>query len=155
MGLSIITTPQELWKFGTHERAARGTPLNLGWRLEGNAITPSFTTVQLSGTVVGYSVTAGKTLVLTRVLFRSLQAGQIFGIGYSDSDLGANSAVDGANPVGLGHGSTNFRQMLVATSANVLYDMSLYYAVPAGKYPRVAMDNVESQVFGEFFGHEV
>src|SRR3990167_1002145 len=103
MGLALISAGggSELWKFGTHERVTRGTPLMLWSYVSETGANSRFTTLRRSGTQVGYTVTAGMTLILTRVMFRGNNSGHPMSLGYSDADLGLNADADGANPVHL------------------------------------------------------
>ena len=61
----------ELWKFGTQERAARNTPLMLFATALENAAAVRYSTPRLQGAAAGYSVTTGRVLIITRVLFRA------------------------------------------------------------------------------------
>lgn len=145
----------ELWKFGTHERAERRTPLMLQVTSDGNAGAVRYTTFRLQGATAGYQVTAGRTLILTRTLFTISVAATRFSVGYSDSDRGLDNAADGANPVDLDYSGTNGAGPLIALTANVMYDVPVYYEVPAGKFARVIVPVGAASFRILVFGHEV
>jgi len=121
----------------------------------GDVAAVRFSSLRLQGAAAGYQVTAGKTLILTRVLYLVDTGGPGFSFGYSDSDRGMANAADGANPVNLdsvlANGLSNFRQ----TVATVLQDVNTYYEIPAGKYPRLVQPVGVATLFLQFFGHEV
>jgi hypothetical protein len=145
----------EVWKFGTHERASRLTPLMLFAAMLGNVAALRYNTPRLQGAAAGYGVTAAKTLLVTRALFRSDTVGETMSFGYSDSDRGFNNAADGANPVELDSASANGVGTLATLVANTLYDVSVYYEVPAGKFPRIVLPIAVANVYVQLFGHEV
>lgn len=155
MGLSLINFAREVWKFGTHERAARGTPLMLFATALGDAAAVRFSTPRLQGAAAGYGVTAAKTLVITRALFRADAAAIAFSMGYSDADLGMSAVADGANPVDLDSPAANGLGALVALVANTMYDVAVYYEVPAGKFPRLVVPVGVANLYVQLFGHEV
>lgn len=155
MGLSIISTPRELWRFGTHERVDRRTPLMLFAAMLGNVAALRYNTPRRQGAAAGYQVTASKTLIITRALFRSDTVGETLSIGYTDADLGFNAAADGANPVELDSASSNGIGTLATLVANTLYDVSVYYEIPAAKFPRIVLPIAVANVYVQFFGHEV
>ena len=159
MSLSLISSSfagaTELWKFGTQERTVRGAPLNLGFLLVGDVGGPRYTTVRLQGAAAGYSVTAGKTLVLTRLVFVPNSGGAGLNTGYSDSDRGLQNAADGANPVNLDIVSGAALTWSQGVTGGVIYSNDVYYEVPAGKFPRVWIATGTSAVWGYFLGHEV
>lgn len=155
MGLSIITSPVELWKFGSHERASRGVPLMLHTYDGGNVAAVAFSTFRLQGATAGYSVTAGKTLVVTRIIFQSNATTRSFTIGYSDADLGLTAAADGANAVHLDGVAANGLGFLKTLSSGVMYFNDCYYAFPAGKFPRMVESVGVADFFVQLFGHEV
>jgi len=145
----------ELWKFGTHERASRLTPLMLFSVAQGDGVAIRFSTPRRQGAVAGYSVTAGKTLILTRVVYRIPTAASSWSFGYTDSDRGFANAADGANPVELDDATPSGRGAFAALTAQTVYDFSCYYEIPAGKFPRI-VHPASGQIFAHmFFGHEV
>lgn len=161
MSLNLITAnltinaATELWKFGTQERTVRGTPLMLFAAMLGNVAALRYNTPRRQGIAAGYQVTAGKTLLVTRALFRSDTVGETMSIGYTDADLGFNAVADGANPVELDSASSNGVGTLVTLVANTLYDVPVYYEIPATKFPRIVLPIAVANVYVQFFGHEV
>lgn len=159
MSLSLISSSfasaTELWKFGTQERTARGTPLMMSAWCGGASPAVNFSTPRLMGAAAGYQVTGGKTLIITRVLFRADGGGFAFSVGYSDSDRGVNNATDGVNPVNFDASVAIGLGVFAAAAANVIYDISTYFAVPAAKFPRLVGSISASTAIVEMFGHEV
>ena len=155
MGLSIITNPLELWKFGSHERAARGTPIALWGQVVNGAVFAATSTLRRSGTQVGYAVTAGRTLVVTRVLFHSNANNGNLNFRYTDDDLGLDAAGPGTNPVYLDTRGAGSWGPLVAGVADVIYDASVYFEIPAGKYIGVQYTVLTGWLRLFAFGHEV
>ena len=155
MGLSLITSPRELWQFGTHQRADRRTPLVLWAATLGNVAAVRFSTPRLLGGAAGYSVTTGKTLVLTRVLMHSDVANTSLSVGYSDSDRGMSNAADGANPVNLDSVGADGLGVLQTVIVQVAIDEDIYYEFPAGKFPRIVLPVGVVNLYCQFFGHEV
>jgi hypothetical protein len=161
MGLSLIVAGSavgggatELYLWGTHQKTTLGTPIPLWCNAEGNAGAPTFTTPRRHGVAGGYQVTALKTLLLTRILFRA-SATAAFSFGYSDSDRGIDNAVDGANPVNLDSASASGSGSLIALVPNQQYDVPIYYEIPAGKFPRLILPTGLVSFRSQFFGHEV
>ncbi len=159
MGADLIATnlsvAGQLWQFGLQHRTARDTPLQLFATSLGNVAAVQFSTLQLAGAGAGYVVTAAKTLILLRAIFRCDTAAKAFSIGYSDTDLGFNSAADGANPVNLDSASADGLGLLAGLSANVLYDVNVYYEIPAGKYPRIVVPVGVANFYQQFLAVEV
>jgi len=163
MGLSLIIAggggvagATELFKFGSYEKTSIGTPLALYTFVLGDAAVVQFSTLRLFGVTSGYSVTAGKTLLLTRALIACAVAVDRFAIGYSDSDRGLSNAVDGANPVHLDSASANGNGPLAFPALSTPYSIDIFYSIPAGKFPRVVTPpGIVSQLYLTFYGHEV
>jgi len=145
----------ELWKFGTHERAARGAPLMLWTVISQNAGAERYSTFRRSGLQAGYAVTAAKTLVITRVLLMGTGGQLGVSIGYADADLGISAAADGANPVLLDSSSVGTPNVLALTTALTTYEVDVYYEIPAAKFPRIAAPAGAATMFLQLFGHEV
>jgi hypothetical protein len=157
MGLALISAGggSELWKFGTHERVTRGTPLVLWANFVADAVNTLFSTLRLSGTQVGYSVTAGMTLLITRMIVVAGAVGGYHLVGYSDADLGLSALADGANPVLLDSDAAGTRSVVVASIADVPSDYEVYYRVPAGKFPRISRPGLGGGSRVMVFGHEI
>lgn len=159
MGAELISAnfsvANEIWTFGGFQSTTRGTPLMLFAAMLGNVAALRYNTPRRQGVAAGYQVTAAKTLVVTRALFRSDTVGETLSIGYSDSDRGFNNAVDGANPVELDSATSNGIGTLVTLVANTLYDLSVYYEIPAAKFPRIVLPIAVANVYVQLFGHEV
>ncbi len=155
MSGDLVQTAQEVWKFGSQERATRGTPLMLWAHCLGNGAAVRYSTPRQQGAAAGYGVTAAKTLLITRVLYRATVAATAFGLGYSDSDRGMSNAADGANPINLDSASADGLGPLIALAANTLYDLPVYYEVPAAKFPRVVLAVGVVDVYWQFFAFEV
>ena len=159
MSLSLISSSfagaTELWKFGTQERTSRLTPLALWIRLQADAGGVRFFTLRKQGTQVGYSVTGGKTLVLTRFLGSSDSAGFRFSLGYSDSDRGIQNAADGANAVNLDSVGADGSGFLVFPSASSIVSFDVYYEITAGKFPRLVTDAGAQLAWLLYLGVEV
>lgn len=156
MGLELVGAPQELWRFGTQERVQRGTPLMLFAVFAANAVAVGYSTPRLQGAAAGYSVTAGRTLILTRVLLRTSLVSKPFGVGYSDSDRGMDNAADGANPVNLDTITAAGEGVITMAVLDTPADFSTYYEIPAGKFPRLVTPvTAAAAYFVQLFGHEV
>ncbi len=155
MGADLIQQPLTLWKFGIEERVDRGTPLVLNAATLAAALGVRFSTPRLAGAAAGYQVTAGRTLVLTRVVFRADTALIGFSVGYSDSDRGLSNVADGANPVDLDGGAATGLSALVPLTANVMYDVAIYFEIVAAKFPRVVTPLIAGNLYTQFFGVEV
>lgn len=155
MSGDLVVTPQELWKFGTHQRAVRRTPLMLWSRCIADAAASRFSTFRLSGTQAGYAVTAARTLILTRCLVVCDTAVGLWSFGYSDADLGLSAAADGANPVNLDTPTAGARSVFLALTANTIAAHDVYYEIPAGKFPRAATAIGAATFTWMLFGHEV
>lgn len=145
----------ELWKFGTHERAERRSPIVLWSTVNRDAAAARYSTFRKYGAAAGYPVTAAKTLIITRLVHVANGAGLAFTSGYSDADLGQTSAADGANPVTLDAVTTTDANVWWATAANTAYSYEVYYEIPATKYPRIAVALGAGISWVTVFGHEV
>ena len=137
MSGSFIEALAESWDFGRFTRAARGTPIMLWAFIDGDAAAVRFSTPRRFGAAAGYSVTAGKTLLITEVKHRSTSAPASFGVGYCDADLGMSAAADGANPVNLDGAAADGVAMTTSETANIAHIHKAFYQIPAGKFPRV------------------
>ena len=145
----------ELWKFGTHERATRGTPLRLWTRVLQNAAANRFSTFRLQGAAAGYTVTAGTTLVITRLLWSADAAAWVWDLGSSDADLGLSAAADGANPVFLDSEAAAIGNVFRTLAANTVFSADVYYEITAAKFPRLTTGLGTINGFVQLFGHEV
>jgi hypothetical protein len=145
----------EEWRFGTHRRAVRGAPRMLWVQLAQNAGALRYSTPRLQGAAAGYQVTAGRTLIVTRLVARYDNSGHVVSMGYSDSDRGMSNAADGANPITLDGLTADALGVLIHGTPNVLQDWSVYYEVPATKYPRIAAPAGAGLFYALLFGVEV
>lgn len=155
MGLSIITPPREVWRFGTNEREALGTPLVLVAVTLGDVAALRYSTLRLQGAGAGYAVTAGKTLVITKSMFRSSTNTGSFSLGYANTDVGMSSAADGTSPIDLdGPAAAGLGIHRVAVGIGPIV-LDVYFPIPAGKFPRVVLPVGVVTINCLFFGHEV
>ncbi|MDP3937090.1 MAG: hypothetical protein Q8R92_03035 [Deltaproteobacteria bacterium] len=145
----------EVWKFGLHERATRQTPLALRGGVTAAAGVVRYTTLRKINAAAGYQVTAGKTLVITRILYTASAVIAPWTAGYGDDDVAFSSAVAPANAVGSDGSLTPAGNLLLAATANVIYDVDYYLEVPAGKYPMIFLEQASDTVRVYFLGHEV
>ncbi len=153
--MELVSGPQELWRFGSQDRAIRGTPLMLFATVLGDAAALRYSTPRRQGTAAGYSVTAGKTLLITRLLYSADATKKRFALGYSDTDRGMNNAADGANPVNLDTPTADGLGVIIAVNADTLYDVNVYYEIPAGKFPRIVAAVGVANLYIQHFGVEV
>lgn len=150
----LVQVPQEVWKFGTTERVARRTPIMLQTIVVGNAIAGRWSTMRRFRTTAGYQVTAGTTLIITRILFSWNGALSFFWFVDGTSDIGLNSAAAPAGAIlnddPIGAGSNGLRTEV----ANRIYDLSYYLEVPAGRYLSIGVDLQAINLGLIAFGHE-
>ena len=145
----------ELWKFGSHERATRGTPLHLTADCTASAGARRWSTMRRIAVTSGYAVTAGQVLLITRVLYNAATAGLTWEFSYGDTDVGRNGAAEPTNEIKLDAMIATTRNVLVALAANTLYDVPYYLEIPAGKYLTILHTNGSVQLWVAVFGHEV
>lgn len=154
MPVSPFISPSEVWKFGTHERTARLSPIALFAEVT-NAATTLISTFYKQGTAAGYAVTAGTTLIITRIVGYSTVTLGVMNFRYSDNDIGRDAAGPGTNPVYLdsdGDGTAGTLSMLTAAQ---MYDFNVYFEIPAGKYFSVESLLANSALRLSAYGHEV
>jgi hypothetical protein len=120
-----------------------------------NAAGARYSTLRRLGATAGYTVTASKTLIITRATYISNSAGTYFTLGYSDADLGLSAVADGANPIDLDPAAFGAAGFMTLLTANTFYTLDTHYEFPAGKYPRAATPGGSAYIFGELFGHEL
>jgi hypothetical protein len=120
-----------------------------------NAAANRFSTFRREGVQTGYAVTAGRTLLLTRVLYSGDAASITWNFGYADSDLGISAAADGANPVFLDAEDAGVGSVLRVAGANSNFAVNVYYEVPAGKFARLSTGLGTGSLFVQMYGHEV
>jgi hypothetical protein len=161
MGLSLIIAgagaggATEVYTHGLYQRTTLGTPIALFSETLGNVAALRYSSFRLLGAAAGYQVPAGKTLIVTRVLFLSDAAAVNFCLGYSDSDRGFANAADGANPVNLDAAAGSVNSVLLPITAALLYDIPVLYQFPAAKFPRLAMQAIVTTLRIQLYGHEV
>jgi len=154
MGAELIQTPQELWKFGTTERAARRTPILLFAPVENGAAQTLISTFRRSGLTVGYEVTAAKTLIITRIIGFNRTALNYMNFRYTDNDLGQDAVGPGTNPVYLDATGDGAIGTLLIAVVNTFYDFSVYFEIPTGKFFSVENTTASSGLRLLAFGHE-
>jgi len=145
----------EVWKFGTLERATRGTPILLVADATAAAGLRRYSTLRAQSTSAGYQVTAGRTLIITRVIYRATASGLVWQFSYGDDDVGRASAVAPTNEVGIDSMILTVGSVLIANSAGTPYTTDYYITVPAGKYLAIAHQQASDALHVLALGVEV
>lgn len=130
----------ETWTFGALARASRGAPKVDGGQILGNVAALRYTTLARSGGIIGVAVTAGTTLIVTRLRFTSTVAGTAINLGYGDTDVGESGAAAPTNFLRVTPRITLNGSPYLATVVLTLYDLAVYYEIPAGKFLCVEAD---------------
>ena len=93
-----------------------------------------------------YQVPVGKSLVITRLIYKGAAIGDMAIIGYGD-DAVANGAAAPTNPVSLmGQSGVTPTSSLVVEAVNLVHDIAVYLSIPAGKYPFIQYSGTASSV---------
>ena len=156
--MSMITkgSPSETWKFGTQERVARGTPIALKASVTAVAGARRYTTMRAFRASAGYQVTAGKTLIITRLIYAADTASVWWHFEDGTDDIGQNSATAPASAVNNdGSITLDGDNSLNATTAVTTYERDYYMEVPAGRYLAVTHTNGNVLLRVHAFGVEI
>lgn len=115
---------------------------------------PADSNMQKQFATAGYQVTAGKTLIITKLRIGGTVTGiNSIRIKYGDDDVGRNSASDLTNPVNLDEGSGSVYTLIAA--ASVVYEYDVHFQFPAGKYPAIRANTNSSTTVVAMEGYEI
>lgn len=135
MGAALVVSPQELWKLGSHERVQRRTPVQLVAQVNNGVAQSRYTTCRAAGATAGYQVTAGLSLVLTRLIFHADTAAVSWLIGDGTTDVGLNSVGSPAGMLARDAFSDGEQGHAIILAANTLYTLDTYLVIPAARFP--------------------
>ena len=155
--MKAVAQYPDAWTIGSVTRALRGTSVSLYANCAAAAVAlDRFTTFRRHFAAAGYPVTAGRTLVVTRLRLWSNTAATLLRLGYGTTDVGGDAA---AAPAGALYVDADFglnrRLPFVVVTANVPTEYDVYWEIPAGGYCFLNPANVGAVVLAELAGVEV
>lgn len=153
--LSLVRVARELWKFGSHERDQRGTPIILFGEVANGAAEARYATLRQYGAAAGYTVTAGRVLVLTRVLLSTSATLGTWNLGSGTDDIGMSSVAAPTGDATHDSHQASTRNPLIGSVANTHTAYEIHATIAAGRLPRVRGLTASCQLNFLFYGHEV
>lgn len=155
MGAALVVSPQELWKFGLQERVQRGTPITLVGRVDNGVAESRYTTLRRRGLAAGYQVTAGRTLILTRIRYRTTVSGTELEIGSGTTDVGDDSVAAPGGVLSLNSFGDGTSGVEVTAGGTTIVTADVYYEIAAARFPFIRNLTASSAAMCEFDGVEV
>lgn len=93
-----------------------------------------------------YSVPAGKSFIITKVVYTGGSIGDMIVLGYGNSGVG-NGAPAPTSPVSLvGAAGATPTSPLVVEAVNIAHVIEVSFSIPAGKYPFIQASGTVSSV---------
>ena len=155
MGIDLVVTPQEVWKFGTQERVARGTPIRLVGRVVNGVAESRYSRLLVPGAAAGYVVTAGRTLLLTRVVFRSTVAAATWHLISADAAVADNTLAAPAGEVAEDSVADQIGNAFISATANAITVAEIYAEIAAARGVGVLGFTGSTSYFFNVYGVEV
>lgn len=154
MPFSSVGSPAELWKLGLHERITRGTVITLVGQVSNGAAESRYSSLIVPGTGLGYQVTTGKTLFLTKRVASANVVTCLWLTGSGTTDVGLNSiAAPGAflSEDSVADGVANASQ---TPSPVGITTQETFVSIGAGRFAAIRGLTASSILWVEYIGFE-
>lgn len=154
MGNELIQSPQTLWKHGSYEAVARGTPIVLVADVVNGIAESRYSALRAPGAGAGYQVTAGKTLHLTRVVFSGSAINSLWLTGSGTADAGDSQVAAPAGAAAEDSRADGVANPLVSQAALAVSDFNILVTIGAALYPFIRCITASTTFRALLIGHE-
>jgi hypothetical protein len=137
VGLALVVGAQELWKFGTQERVQLGTPVVLVADVVNGAAESRYSALRAPGAAAGYTVTAGRTLWLTRLIVSCSVLNGLWLLGSGTADAGDSQVAAPAGAASEDSRADGVANALVTQAALAVSDHAVAANIAASRLPFV------------------
>jgi len=159
MGADLIATnlvmAGQLVKIGSVEKTALGGPLLLVADVVNGALEARYSALSQPDAGVGYQVSVGKTLWLTRLRFHADQNTTEFNLISGTADAGNSQLLAPAGVLSLNSRTDGIECALEVLTAHLIYEFDVLIPVLATLFPAVHGLSASSSLFIEAWGFEV
>ena len=135
MGVALVGAAQELWKLGAHERVQRGTPIVLVADVVNGALESRYSALRVPAAAGGYTVTAGTTLFITRLIFSASVLNATWLVGSGTADAGDSQVAAPAGAASEDSRADGVANALVCQAALAVSDFDVFITVATARLP--------------------
>lgn len=137
MGLNLVVTPQELWKFGTQERVAQRTPVVLVADVVNGVAESRYSALRAPGAAAGYQVTAGTTLWLTKLIVGATVLNVTWLVGSGTADAGDSVVAAPAGAASEDSRADGVANVHATQAALAVSEHDIAVSIAAARFPFV------------------
>ena len=131
----LASTFPELWKFGALERSSLGTPVVLVADVVNGVAESRYSALRAPGAAGGYTVTAGTTLWITRIVLSASILNVLWLLGSGTADAGDSQVAAPAGAASEDSRADGVGNPLVTQAALAVSEYDALISVAAGRLP--------------------
>ena len=135
--MELVVAPQTLWKFGSYEAVAQGTPLVLVADVVNGAAESRYSALRAPGAAGGYTVTAGRTLWLTKLVLSASVVNATWLLGSGTADAGDSQVAAPAGAAAEDSRADGVANPHVTQAALAVSEYNIVVSIAAARLPFV------------------
>ena len=135
--MELVVAPQTLWKFGSYESVAQGTPLVLVADVVNGAAESRYSALRVPGAAAGYTVTTGRTLWLTKLVVSASVVNATWLTGSGTADAGDSQVAAPAGAAAEDSRADGVANPYVAQAALAVSEYDILVSIASARLPFV------------------